>query len=172
MPHSTTTGATPNPAKHDLVFTRIFDAPIQHVWEAWTAPDMVMRWWGPAGFTSPSAKMDVRAGSQSLVCMRAPKHLGGQDIYSIWHYRVVEPLVRIEYIHNLADQHGRKLDPAALGMPPDFPTDQLHAVVFKPLGADKTELTITEYGWTPGHMMNLSRMGMEQCLDKMAAALA
>jgi uncharacterized protein YndB with AHSA1/START domain len=54
-------------------------------------------------------------------------------------------------------------------MPPDFPQDQTHTVGFKDLGDGRTELTMTEHGWTEGQMMELSRMGMEQCLDKMAA---
>jgi len=44
-------------------------------------------------------------------------------------------------------------------------------ITFKALNDDRTELTVTEYGWTPGQMMKFSRMGMEQCLEKMAVAL-
>ena len=57
-------------------------------------------------------------------------------------------------------------------MPADFPQDIRNLVTFKDLGKGKTELTVTEYDWTVGHMMELSKMGMEQCLDKMAAALS
>ena len=64
------------------------------------------------------------------------------------------------------------MDPAQLGMPPDFPRDQLHSVSFKALGENKTELIVTEYDWTAGRMMELSKMGMEQCLEKMAASIA
>ena len=51
----------------DLVVTRIFDAPVEQVWKAWSDPDQVMRWWGPHGFTAPVAKMDFREGGTSLV---------------------------------------------------------------------------------------------------------
>ena len=57
-------------------------------------------------------------------------------------------------------------------MPPDFPREQRHAVTFQALGANKTELTVTEHGWTPGRMMEMSKLGMEQCLNKMAASFA
>ena len=79
---------------------------------------------------------------------------------------------RIEYIHNLADEHGRKVDPAKMGMPPDFPQDQRHAVTFKVLGDRKTEMTVMEYDWTVGHMMGMAKTGLEQCLNKMAAIVA
>ena len=38
--------------------------------------------WGPNGFTSPCAEIDFREGGISLVCMRAPEEMGGQDLYS------------------------------------------------------------------------------------------
>ncbi len=68
--------------KRDLIVTRVFDAPVELVWKAWTDPEYVMRWWGPDHFTSPSAKIDFREGGTSLVCMRAPEEFGGQDMYS------------------------------------------------------------------------------------------
>lgn len=161
-----------NVAKHDLIIKRIFDAPLELVWKAWTDPQHVMRWWGPDRFTCPSCKMDFREGGTTLVCMRAPKEFGGQDMYSTWAYTKIVPMQRIEYIHNLADAQGNKVDPAKLGMPPDFPQDQLHVIAFKDLGNGRTELTITEYGWTVGQMLKFSEIGMNQCLDKMAAIFA
>jgi uncharacterized protein YndB with AHSA1/START domain len=80
-----------NVKTRNVVVTRVFDAPVEQVWRAWTDPQQVMRWWGPAGFTSPVAKMDVREGGTSLVCMRAPSELGGQDIYNTWTYHKIIP---------------------------------------------------------------------------------
>lgn len=155
--------------KRDLIFTRVFDVSAEELWRAWTEADLVMRWWGPAGFTSPSAKMDVREGGTSIVCMRAPEWLGGQDMYSAWKYTRIVPLERIEYIHNLSDSSGAAVDPVQLGMPPDFPRDLRNLVTFKALGDGRTELAVTEFDWPEGQMMELSKVGMEQCLDKMAA---
>jgi uncharacterized protein YndB with AHSA1/START domain len=163
---------TDNVQKRDLVITRVFDAPVELVWKAWTDPEYVMQWWGPNYFTSPSAKIDFREGGTSLVCMRAPKEFGGQDMYSTWTYTRIVPMERIEYIHNLADKDGKQVDPVQMGLPADFPQDQRHVVTFKAVDGNKTELTITEYGWTVGHMMEMSQTGMEQCLDKMAAIFA
>lgn len=116
--------------------------------------------------------MDVRKGGTSLICMRAPKEFGGQDMYSTWEYRDIEPKKKIDYIHNLADKDGKPVDPTKLGLPADFPQNQRHVISFKDLGNGKTELTITEYGWSEGQMMEMSKMGMGQCQDKLAASLA
>jgi uncharacterized protein YndB with AHSA1/START domain len=157
------------PEKQDLIFTRVFDAPLEDVWRAWSDPEYVRQWWGPDGFTAPLARMDVREGGTSLLCMSSPQF---GDQYSTWHYRKIVPLKHIEYIHNLVDKDGKIIDPAEVGMPPDFPQDLRNTVTFKPLGDSRTEINVTEYDWTVGQMMELSRLGMEQCLDKMAAIFA
>jgi len=157
--------------RHDLVIARVFDAPIERVWAAWSDPQEVQQWWGPDGFTCPSVRIDFREGGTSILCMRAPEQFGGRDSYSTWRYTDIDPLRRIAFIHNLADSDGNKLEPAAVGMPADFPQDQLQTVDFKALDGGRTEVTVTEYGWPEGQMMKFSEMGMEQCLRKMAAAL-
>jgi len=157
--------------RQDVVVARVLDAPVERAWQAWTDPELVKRWWGPNGFSAPVAKIDFREGGISLVCMRAPRQLGGQDMYSTWVYAKIVPMERIEYIHNLADQNGNKIDPIKLGLPADFPQDVHNVVTFKAQGA-KTEITVTEIGWTPGQMRNLAELGLGQCLDKMAAIFA
>ena len=126
------------PKKKDLVIMRVFDAPVAAVWKAWTDPEQVKLWWGPDHFTCPSAKIDFREGGTSLVCMRAPKEFGGQDMFSTWAYTKISPMTSFEYIPNLADKDGKKTDPVKLGLPADFPMDQRHKVAFKDLGNGKT----------------------------------
>jgi uncharacterized protein YndB with AHSA1/START domain len=52
----------PGMALKDLVLTRIFDAPRDLVFRAWTERDRLQRWWGPHGFTNPVCEVDVRPG--------------------------------------------------------------------------------------------------------------
>lgn len=160
--------------KRDLIVTRVFDAPIELVWKAWTDPEHVMRWWGPDHFTSPSAVMDFREGGTSLVCMRAPEDFGGQDMYSTWVYQKIVPMERIEFIQNLADKDGNLIDPARLGLPPEFPRDIRTVVTLKDLGNGRTEMTVIEYDM-PGADTEMGRnaeLGLNQSLDKMAASFA
>ncbi len=154
--------------KQNLVIKRVLDAPVEQAWKAWTESDYVQQWWGPTGFTCSVAGIDFRAGGTALVGMHSPEH---GEYYSTWRFQKIVPLQRIEYIHNLADEAGNKVDPVIVGMPPDFPQDQRHVVVFKALNPQQTELTITEYDWTVGQMVELSEIGMNQCLDKMTALL-
>lgn len=158
--------------KHDLVMSRIFDAPVERVWQAWTDPKDVMRWWGPDKFTAPSAEINFHEGETSVVCMRAPQEYGGQELYSTWAYTKIVPCEQIEYTHNLSDKDGRKIDPASLGLPADFPQDQRHVVTFQALGNKATEMTITQHNWTAGQMKERAEIGLGQCLAKMALLLA
>ena len=95
-----------------------------------------MHWWGPHGFTSPSAKMDFREGGTSHVCMRAPKEFGGQDMYNTWAYKKVVPMQSIEFIQNMVDKDGERQTPVKLGLAPDFPRDQVILVTFKAVGGN------------------------------------
>src|SRR5687767_1554461 len=148
------------PEKRDLVVTRVFDAPVEEVWKAWSEPEYVMQWWGVEGFTCPLARMDFRVGGTSLVCMSSPEY---GDHYRNWHYQEIVPMKRIAYIRKAADKDGNEVDPATVGMPPDFPEVQRHVVTFEVLGDNKTEMTVTEHDWTVGQMMEISKAGLEQC---------
>ena len=156
--------------KKDMVLARVFDAPVEQVWKAWSESEQVMRWWGPTGFTCTLAKMNFQEGGVSLVCMRAPKEFGGMDMFNTWSYSKIVPMQRIEFTLHFSDKDGNKLDPDKIGLPPGIPKEIPHVILFKSLGTNKTEITITEFGYASEEAVNISKSGMEQCLDKMAAS--
>ena len=156
----------------NVTVNRVIDAPVDQVWKAWTDSNYVKQWWGPTGFTCPVAEMDFREGGTSLLCMRAPKEFGGLDMYNTWTYRKIVPMEQIEFIQNFADKDGNHIDPAEIGIPPGVPYEVHHVITFKALNSDQTELTVTEFGYTSDQAHDISKVGMEQCLDKMAAIFA
>ena len=156
----------------DVVVKRIIDAPVELVWKAWTEPEHVMRWWGPKHFTSPSCKIDLRVGGKYVFGMRAPQEMGGQDSYTSGVYTKIVPMEYLEFTQSLSDKDGNRIDPAAAGMPPDFPEETRTVVVFKKIkGGEMTELTVTEYGWKPSQMMVFSIAGLNQSVDKLIESL-
>lgn len=167
-------GNNPVMKTRDLIVSRIFNAPVELVWKAWTEPEYVMKWWGPDYFTSPSAKIDFREGGISLVCMRAPADFGGMDMYSTWVYQKIVPMQSIEFIENLSDENGNLIDPAVLGMPPEFPRDTRTVVAFKDLKNGKTEMTVTQYNMpaTDTEMGKNAELGLNQSIDKMVVIFA
>src|ERR1700730_7092158 len=59
-------------AERELKITRVFDAPREMVFKAWTDPKLLAQWWGPKGFTNPVCELDVRPGGAIRVHMRGP----------------------------------------------------------------------------------------------------
>jgi uncharacterized protein YndB with AHSA1/START domain len=161
------TTQSPQPATKDLILKRVFDAPIERVWKAMTDPQQVMRWWGPAGFSSPSCKMDLRVGGMALFCMRSPS---GEDIYTSWVFTKIVPMERIEFIQNHADKDGNSMHPSAIGAPDDFPQDVRNVLAFRAVG-NKTEITITQFGFPEGPTREFAVMGLNESLDKLAECL-
>src|SRR5262245_64936028 len=67
------TGVSPaSTADRELIFTRIFDAPRELVFAAWTDPQHLAQWWGPQGFTTTIHEMDVRPGGVWRLTMHGP----------------------------------------------------------------------------------------------------
>ncbi len=56
----------------EIVISRVFDAPRELVWKAWTDPKHVANWWGPKGFSTTIDVMDVRPGGQWVQTMHGP----------------------------------------------------------------------------------------------------
>lgn len=69
-----TTAAAPATSESDreLVLTRLIDAPPEKVFEAWTAPELIVQWFTPKPWQTVSAQIDVRPGGASLIVMRGP----------------------------------------------------------------------------------------------------
>ncbi len=78
-----------------ITIERIFNAPVEKVWKAWTTPEMVKKWWGPKDFTAPSIKIDFREGGKYVYDMRGPKGSEfDRDMYSAGVYKEIVPMKR------------------------------------------------------------------------------
>ena len=151
-----------------LVITRVFDAPRSLVFQAWTEPERVMRWWGPKGFTTPVCKIDLRPGGVFRNCMRSPD---GQDFWSQGVYREIEEPERIVCTDTFADEKGNLVSPEQYGMSPDWPAEALITVTFTE-HAGKTRLTMQHAPLQPGRERDMCRQGWNESLDKLADYLA
>jgi len=161
-----------NPAKRDIIVTRIIDAPIEKVWKAWTDPEKVSLWWGPKEYTSPDCKIDLHVGGKYIFSMQAPKDQGNQVYYTGGVYKKIIPLERLEFTQGLADKDGNRIEAALAGMPPDFPKEILTEVVFRKARCDMTGLTVTEKDWPVSQMFVYSIAGLHQSIDKLTESLS
>jgi len=161
--------AVPTAPTQDLVVTRILDAPLDLVWRAWTEPEHVMHWWGPQHFTSPSASVDLRVGGRYVFAMQAPAEMGGTVSYTGGTYRRIAEHEVLEFTQGITDESGEFVDPASIGLPPDFPPPFVTTVSFRRRG-EMTGLTVVQHDWPQTQMFVFALAGMQQSIDKLAAA--
>src|SRR4029077_19391352 len=85
-----------NAKSNEIRITRVYDAPVEAVWDAWTDPEQVAQWWGPRGFTITTHSKDLRAGGHWNYTMHGPD---GVDYPNSTKYFVVEKHAKLVYDH-------------------------------------------------------------------------
>lgn len=140
----------------EIVISRVFDAPRELVWHAWTEPRHVGQWWGPRGFTTTTEIMDVRPGGTWKHVMRGPDgtEYPNKSIFK----EVVKP-ERIVFSH----AGGRKGGPGAsfvatwsFDVVEEGKTRVTIHMVF-PTAAER-ELVVREFGAIEGGQQTLERL--------------
>lgn len=146
-----------------VVIERVFEAPVDLVWQMWTNPEHFKNWYGPTGFTVPVAEMDVRVGGKQLVCMASPD--GSMKMWTTGEYTEVVPNERLVYTDSPADENGNVVSPSAMGMPDGYPTTTEVTVQLEDLGG-RTKMVMTHAG-VPAD--SGAGGGWEQAFAKMAS---
>lgn len=103
------------PTDREIVITRVFNAPRELVWKAWTQPEHLSRWWGPKGWTLPICKMDFRVDGTWYYCMKGPE---GEESCGLAVYREIDEPERIVYTDYFANAQGNPVE----GMPESLVT--------------------------------------------------
>jgi len=154
-------------ATNELVITRLFDAPRELVWKAWTTAALLKKWHGPKNFTAPFIKLDLRIGGKYLNCMRGPD---GKDYWSTGVYKELVPLTRLVSTDSFADEKGKVVPAAHYGMGRDFPKELLVTMTLEDVG-NRTKMTLKHKGIPAGLMKELTETGWNESFDKLAAAI-
>ena len=152
-----------------MVVTRVFDAPRELVWKAWTEPKYVMQWWGPKGFTCPACEIDFRVGGKSLLCMKTPD---GQEGWNAVEYHEIVLHEKIVSSMYFSDSKGNKIEPEELGIEDAAIDGAYDVTLFEDLGNGQTRLTLV--GNEPMGSAKESGQfeGWVETLDKIAAVVA
>lgn len=152
--------------KEELSIVREFEAPNEVVWSAWTDPKKFMTWWGPKNFTCPFCEIDFKVGGKYLYCMRSPE---GKDFWGTGTFTEIVPMKQIVYTDSFADEKGNVVPSTYYGME-GLPLELKVKVIFEAHDA-KTKMTLTHTGIPSGTMIDLTKVGWNESLDKLAASL-
>jgi uncharacterized protein YndB with AHSA1/START domain len=145
------------PADRVLVITRIFDAPRELVFKAWTDPRHLVHWMGPRGFRSTVLHSDLRAGGAYRIHMRGPE---GDDHWTQGVFReIVEP-ERLVMVGSWADANGNPVSP-----------ETVLTITLEEEGS-KTRLTLHQAIFESITARDGHRGGWDSSLDRLAEYLA
>ena len=132
--------------------SRLYDAPREQVWQAWTEPERLKHWWGPRGFTVHTCKVDLRPGGTFLYGMKAA---GGGDMWGKFVYREIKAPEKLVFVVSFSDaQGGVTRHPGS----PGWPQYILSTVAFSAVGT-KTKVSIS---WIPHEATEAERKAFEE----------
>lgn len=83
--------------------SRVFDAPRDKVWKAWTEAERLKQWWGPKGFTVTHCTIDLRPGGIMHYCLRMPD---GNEMWGRFIYREIDAPKRLVFLNAFSDPKG------------------------------------------------------------------
>lgn len=90
--------------ENQIIFTRIFSAPRELVFETYTTCEHLMNWWGPREWPLNYCKMDFRPGGKWHFCMKGPNE--GDESWGLALYKeIIEP-EKIVYNDYFSDKEG------------------------------------------------------------------
>lgn len=149
--------------KDAVVIERIFDAPVELIWQMWVTPEHFKNWYGPTGFSVPVAEMDARVGGKRLVCMEMQTPDRTMKMWTTGEHTEIIPNRRLVYTESMSDENGN-----LVAMPgSDSPMITEVSVVLEDLGG-RTKMVMTHAGIPADSGGNA---GWEQAFDKLANLL-
>lgn len=91
------------PSDNEIVLTRVFDAPRQLVYDAFSKPELLKRWFGPRGWWLSVCEVDLRVGGGFRFVLRGPE---GQEMGMRGVYRELAPPERSVHMESFDDFPG------------------------------------------------------------------
>lgn len=155
---ATSKGEAKQVGDFEFVISRVFDAPRDLVWKAWTEPERLLKWWGPRNFEILSADVDLRVGGIFLYHLRSPD---GLEIWGKFVYREISPPEKLVYINSFSDPHGGTT--RAPFFDGKWPLEILSTVTLSAVGK-KTRVTVN---WLPYSATEIERKTFEDGASSM-----
>jgi len=131
----------------EFVTVRSFDAPRKRVFDAWTKPELMAKWWGPKGFTVSHSKMDLKPGG---IYHYGLKSSDGQVIWGKLTYREIMAPEKLVFVTSFSDEKGGT---TRHPMSPNWPLEMLSMITFEE-EAGKTKIIVR---WSPLNPTDIER---------------
>jgi uncharacterized protein YndB with AHSA1/START domain len=120
----------------DFVISRVFDAPRDLVWKAFSDSERMKHWWGPKGFTVIASKMDLRVGGTYHYGLKAPN---GSPMWGKFVFREIVAPERMVFVNSFSDEAGGTTrHPLHMS----WPLEMLTTFTFEEQPGGKTKVTV------------------------------
>jgi uncharacterized protein YndB with AHSA1/START domain len=129
-----TATSTTQTGEKDIVITREFAAPRQLVWDVWTTPKHLEKWFGPKGFNTRVETLEFRVGGRSSYIMVGPD---GTEYPAVGVFKEIVPIEKIVS----TDEWGEGYEELAAKKHIDLPQGMVLTALFNDLG-ERTKLTL------------------------------
>ena len=124
--------------KDHVHISRIFDAPRELVFKAWTDPEQLLKWYAPTGCKITFPQIDIKPGGSFLSCIHIPD---GKECWCKGTYQEVVFPERIVHTMRISDGLGNSISAIEAGMDPEWPEETVLTVTFEDLEG-KTRLIL------------------------------
>ena len=152
----------------EFVIERVFDAPRERVFDVFTKPEHLQKWWGPKMMSVPIAEFEARPGGKIFLGQRSPD---GAMHYNAGVVREIEPPSRVVFTMYFADADRRRVaPPAGTGLPDTWDEEIVTSVTFSSEGR-RTRMTIRTLSGFTAEWAKKARLGWAESLDKLAQAI-
>ena len=157
-------------ASKDLVIERVFDAPRERVFDMFTKPEHIQKWWGPKMVGIASAEFDARPGGKIFV---AEHSADGAINYIAGVVREIAPPSRLVYaMHFANEQRERVAPPAHAGLGAAWDGEIVTTVTLSAEGRSTRVIIVNERSGVTARWAELARLGWGESLDKLDHAIA
>jgi uncharacterized protein YndB with AHSA1/START domain len=110
---------------NEVFIEETFYASAEKVFNAWTDPEKLMKWFAPDGCTIYFKEINVETGGRFHSCISNPQY---GDCWCIGEYKEVLPYSKIVFTMVNADENGSSINPADIGMDAEWPGETLVTV--------------------------------------------
>jgi uncharacterized protein YndB with AHSA1/START domain len=152
----------------ELVIERVFDAPRERVFEMFTKPEHLQKWWGPKKVGIAVAEIDARPGGELFIAERWPD---GAMTYEFGVVREIIAPSRVVFAFHFVDEKRRRIPFVRAGVSDDWRGEIVQEATLAAEGT-RTRVTIRLTGFPSAKWGEMAKIGANENLDRLGYAVA
>lgn len=126
---------------NEVFIEETFNAKIEKVFQAWTDPEKLMKWYAPSGCNIRFKEINIQTGGKFHSCISNPQY---GDCWCIGEYKEVVPNYKLVFTMVNADENGNPINPVDIGMDSEWPGVTLVTITLTEESDERTKLQLRQ----------------------------